>query len=79
VRVGTLNRHVEKLSGQHIGGADTAADHGSAGSVDTGVRTLCPAKTKLHDTVALSRVYDPGALGSNQALVVDDIQNSSLH
>ena len=28
---------------------------------------------------SIAVAYDPGALGSNQALVVDDIQNSSLH
>ena len=58
---------------EHIGSADTAADHGGSGTVDTGIRTLGAAKTKLHDAVPLCCVDDSGGLGGDQALVVDDI------
>ena len=77
--VSAFYRNIEELAGQHIGGTDTAADHGSTGAVDTGVRSLRPAQTELHDTVALGSVYHAGALGGNQALVIDDIQNSGFY
>ena len=77
--MGSLDRYVEHLAGQHVGGADAAADHGGAGTVDTGVRTLGTAQAELHDAVALGCVNDAGRLGGDQALVVDDVQDGGLH
>ena len=79
VGVGALDGDVEELSGQHVGGADTAADHGGAGPVDAGVRSLGPAEAKFHDAVALRRVDDPGGFGGDEALVVYDGEDRRLH
>ena len=48
-------------------------DHGRPGSVDACVRSLGPAETKFHDSVASGRMDDAGGLGGDEALVVDDV------
>ena len=77
--VGSLHRHVEHFAGEHVGGADTAGDHGGSGAVDSRVRSLGPAQAELHDAVALGRVDDALGLGGDQALVVDDVEQGRLH
>ena len=79
VGVGSQNRNVKHLSGQYIRCADASADHGSPGSVQSGVRSLSPAKAKFHDSVALGSVDHAGRLGGDQALMVDDVQDGCLH
>ena len=71
--VGPLHWYVEHLAAEHVGGADTAGDHGRPGSVDACVRSLGPAETKFHDSVASGRMDDAGGLGGDEALVVDDV------
>ena len=66
-------RDIKHLSSQHVGGADAAGDNGGSGSVDSRVRRLGAAQTEFHDAVALGGVNDPGRLGGDQALVVDDV------
>ncbi len=79
VGVGALHGNVEHFSRQDVGGADTAADHRRPGPVDTRIRSLSPAKAKLHNAVPSGGINHPGRLGGDQALMVDDIQNRSLH
>ena len=79
VSVSTHHRNLKKLSGQYIGRAYTAADHGSPGAVNTGVRSLGAAQTKLHDPVALRRIYYAGGFRGDQALVINDGQERRLH
>ena len=69
----SLDRNVKKLSGKHIGSADAAADHGSAGTVNTGIWTLCTAKSEFHDTVSAGRMNDTCRLCGDQALMIDNI------
>ena len=77
--MGPFYRYVKQLSGQHITGTDTAADHSGSRAVYAGVRTLGAAQPELHDSVTAGGVAYPGGLGSDQALVVDDIQNGSFN
>ena len=71
--MGTFDRNVENLSGKYIGSTTAAADDSSAGTVNTGIRSLCTTQTKFHDTVILRCVADAGCFGSNQTLMVHDI------
>ena len=77
--VSAFHRDVKKLSAQNVGGADTAADDGSPGAVGAGVRSLCAAQAEFHDAVAVGGIADPGGLGGDQTLMVDDIQDSGLY
>ena len=74
-----LDRDIEHLAAEHIGGADTARNHGSPCAVHARVRPLCAAQSEFHDAVALGRIHDTFCLGGNQALVVDDIEQGRLH
>ncbi len=76
VGMGSLHRYVKELAGQDVGGADTAADHGSPCAVDAGVRSLGAAESEFHNAVAFCRVNHPGSLGGDEALVVDNRKNS---
>ena len=76
--VRTLHRYVKHLSSQNIAGADATADHGSARSVDAGVRSLGAAQTEFHDAIAFRCPYDAGSLCRDQALMIDDIQHRCL-
>ena len=69
----------EQLAGEHVGGSHASPDDSRPGSVNAGVRSLGPAQAELHDGVSFGRVYHPGRLGGNQALVVDDGQKGSLN
>ncbi len=69
----SADRNVEKLSCQHIGCTDTAADHSCSCTVSTCIRSLCAAKTEFHDSVSSGCKADTGSLGGDQALVIDDI------
>ena len=73
------DRHVEHLPGQHVGCAHAAADDSRPCAVQSGIRPLGPAQPEFHDAVPLRRVNDPGSLGGDQALVVDDIEDRRLH
>ena len=77
--MGTFHRNIKHLAGENIGGSDTAADHGSSGSVDTGIRALGPAKAEFHNAVSLCCIYHTGGLGSDQTLMIQHIENSRLH
>ncbi len=77
--MGPFDRNVEHLSGQHIGSAYAARDHGRSGPVGARVRPLGPAQAEFHDTVPSGGIADPGRLGGDQALVVDDIEQGGLH
>ena len=74
--MGSLDRHMEQLSGQYIGGSDTAADDSGSGSQRSRIRTLRAAQTEFHDSVALCGVDNTGRTGGNQGLVIDQIQES---
>ena len=75
----TLYRNIKKLSGKHIGSADASANHGSSCTINTGIRTLCTTQAKLHDAITFCSTDNTGSFCSNQTLVVDDRQNSSLY
>ena len=77
--VGTHYGDIKFLARQDIGGAYTSTDHGSSGTVETGIRPLGPPKTKLHNAVSLGRIYNTGGLGGNERLVVYNIKNGCLH
>ena len=79
MRMGSLYGHVKELSAQHVGGADTPADHGGPGPVDSGIRPLSPAQSEFHNPVTLCGVAYPCGLCCNQALVVDNVQDCRLH
>ena len=76
--MGAFDRNIKHLSGQDVAGADASGDHGGSCPVDTGIRTLGTAKTELHDAAA-SFLNDTGGLGGDQALVIDDVQQSGLN
>ena len=73
VRMRPHDGYVKHLTGQYIGGANTAADPSSSGSLDSCIRTLGPAKTELHNPVTLSGVHNAGSLGGDQRLMIDHI------
>ena len=77
--VSSLHRNVKHLSGQHVGGSDAAGNHGSSGSVNSGIRPLGAAQSKFHDAVPAGCMDDAGSLGGDQALVVYNIQDSRFH
>ena len=77
--MGSFDRDMEHLTGQDIGCADAPGDHGSAGAVDPGIRSLGTAKAEFHHAVSLGSMDDAGRLGGDQALMVDNIQNGGLH
>ena len=77
--MGSLHRNIKHLTGKYVGSSDTAADHGCSGSVDTGVRSLGPAKTKFHDPIAFCRVYDAGGFGGDKALMIQQVQDGCLY
>ena len=65
--------NVKQLAGQHIGGADTAADYGRSCTVQASIWSLGAAQSEFHDTIALSRENDAGGFRCNQALMVDNV------
>ena len=73
------NRNVKHLAGQHVGSTCTSADHCSSGSEDSGIRTLGTAKTEFHDRITLGCVAYAGCLGSDEALMVHDVQDCGFH
>ena len=73
------NRNVKKLTAQDIGGSCAAGNYGSSCTIRSGIRSLCAAKTELHDGSALCGVADPGGFGCNQTLMIDDAQNGGFH
>src|SRR5699024_8206832 len=77
--MGSLHRNIKHLTGKYVGSSDTAADHGRSGAVDTGVRSLCPAKTKFHNPIAFCRIYHTGGFGGDKALMVQQIQDGCLY
>ena len=76
--MGSLHRDIKKLSCQYIAGGDTAANHGCPCTVGARIGTLCTAQAEFHDAVSARCIADAGSLGGNQALMVDDVQNSSF-
>ena len=78
VSMGSAYRHVKHLAGQYVGCTDTAADHGRAGAVNTGVRSLGSSEAEFHDSVPAGGVYNSGSLRGDQRLVVNHIQNCRL-
>ena len=78
VRVGASDRYFKELAAEDIGSADTAGDDSCPGTVGTGVGALGTAQTEFHNAVTLRRVADPGGLGGDQALMVDDIEDGGL-
>ena len=77
--VSAENRHVKALAGQHVGGADTAADDGSPGAVEPCVRALCPAQAEFHDAVSARREHDAGGLCGDETLVIQNVEDGCLH
>ena len=77
--MGSFYGHVEHLTGQHIGSSDTAADHSGSGAVDPRVRALSAAQAEFHDSVPFGSIYHPGGLCGDQALVVQNVQQSCLN
>ena len=71
--------NVEHLACKYIGGAGTSADHSGACTINTGIRSLCTAKTKFHDSISSRCVADTGCLGSNKTLMIDDVQDRSFN
>ena len=72
-------RHVKHLTSKHTGCSDTTTDHSCTGSKNTGIRSLGTAKTELHDSITFRRIADTCCLGSDQALMVHNVQNRSFH
>ena len=77
--MGSHDRDIKHLAGKHIRCADTSADHSGSGSIKSGIRSLSTAETKFHDTVSLCRMDNTGCFCRDQALMIDDIQDRSLH
>ncbi len=77
--MGALHRHAEELPAEHVAGADAAADDSCPGPVGARVRPLGPAQAEFHDAVPSGGIADPGRLGGDQALMVDDVQDGGLH
>lgn len=77
--MGSKHWHVKHLTSKHTGCSDTTTDHSCTGSKNTGIRSLGTAKTELHDSVTFRRIADTCCLGSNQALMVHNVQNRSFH
>ena len=67
------------FSGEHIGGSYASTDHCGPCTVQSRIRTLRAAQTELHDTVPLCSMRYAGSLCGDQALVIDDRQDRSLH
>ena len=74
-----LDRYVKQLAAQDVGSARASGDHRGARAVGAGIRSLRPAEAELHDRIALRRIADAGSLRRDQALVVDDVKDRSLH
>ena len=77
--MGAKYRYVKHLSCKNAGSTDTASDHSSTGTKDTGIRSLGTAKTKFHNAVTLGCIAYTGCLCCNQTLVIDDVQDGSLN
>ena len=71
--MGSFYRYIKKLSGKNVGGSDTATDHGSSRSVDSGVWPLGTAQAEFHDSVALCGMNYTEGLGGDKTLMVNDI------
>ena len=70
----TANRNAEELTGEHIARGLTAADDGRTRAINARVRPLRTAKTELQHLVSARRLHHTGRLGSDQGLVIDDVQ-----
>ena len=77
--VGAEGRNIKIFGAYHITGADAASDDSCSGTKSSGIRTLSPAQTKLHDAAAPGCITDSGCLGGDQGLVVDQVQNSCFN
>ena len=71
--MGAFDRNIKKLAAKNIGGADTPADYGCSGAINTCIRALGAPKAKFHNTVSFGSIADPGGLGGNQALMIDNV------
>ena len=71
--VSPFNGNLEHFTAEYIRGAYTACNHSCTGAVDTSVRPLGAAKAEFHNPVPLGGMNNPGGLGSNQALMIDNI------
>ena len=75
----TFDGNIEHLTGQYIGSTAASADDGSTCTVNAGVRSLCTAKSKLHDAIALGCIAYAGCFCSDQRLMVYDVQDRGFH
>ena len=62
--------NIKHLAGEHVGGSAAAADDCSSCAENSGIRSLCPAKAKFHNAVALGCVADTGRFCGDQALML---------
>ena len=76
---GAAGGNAEKLVGNGAGRTGAAADIGSPGAGDGGVRALCPAGTEFQHHTPLCRPNNAVGLGGHKALVVEDQQQEGLH
>ena len=58
-------------------GAST--DDSCTSTIDTGIRPLCTTQTEFHDSVPTGCIADSGCFGSNQTLMIDDIQDCGFY
>ena len=68
-----FDRNVENLSCKYVGSSAAAANDSSAGTVNTGIRSLCTAQAEFHDTVVLCCIADTGCFCGDEALMVQNI------
>ena len=73
------NRYVKHLSGQYVGSSGASTDDSCTCTIDTGIRTLCTTQAEFHDSVPTGCIADSGCFGSNQTLMIDDIQDCGFY
>ena len=72
-------RHIEHFTGEYTGSTGTSANHCSAGTENTGIRSLGAAKTEFHDRVTFCCVAYTSCFGSDKALVVNDVEDCCFY
>ena len=73
------NRNVKHLSCEYTGSSDTSSNNCSTCAENTGIGTLGAAEAKFHNAVTLCSITYTGCFGSDETLMVHDIQDSGFH
>ena len=73
------DRYVEHLACENTRSTGTSTDDCGTCAKDTCIRSLGTTQTKFHDRITLCSIANAGCFGSNEALVIDDIQDCCLY